>query len=327
MSGTVPESLPKPLVVVSKCLEFAACRYNGAMIPSDVVRSLKPYVEFVPICAEVEIGLGIPRDPIRIVRSDAGLTLVQPATGRDVTSAMKAFVRSFLETMGDVDGFVLKFRSPSCGLKDVKVFPDPAAKTTVDKTAGFLGGAVLERFPLLAVEDEGRLTNFRIREHFLTRIFTLAAFRSVAGSGLMRDLVAFQARNKLLLMAYSQKELRHLGRLVANLEKRPAPEVFAEYREHLRAALAAQPRYTSCINVLMHALGYFSDRLSGREKAHFLDSLEDYREARVPLSVPVGIIKSLIVRFEQDYLAQQSFFEPYPAGLVAITDSGKGRDL
>lgn len=317
----------KPRVVVSKCLEFAACRYNGAMIPSDVVRSLKPHVEFVPVCAEMEIGLGVPRDPIRIVAGESGLTLVQPSTGRDVTSDMNRFVDSFLGSLGEVDGFILKYRSPSCGLKEVKIFPAPAAKTTVGKTAGFFGGAVLERFPYLAVEDEGRLNNFRIREHFLTRIFTLAAFRGVMRAGAMRDLVAFQARNKLLLMAYNQKELRHLGRLVANLEKRPVPEVFAEYREHLRAALAAQPRYTSCINVLMHALGYFSEGLSSKEKAYFLASLDEYREARVPLSVPVGIIKSLIVRFDQGYLAQQSFFEPYPAGLVEITDSGKGRDL
>jgi uncharacterized protein YbgA (DUF1722 family)/uncharacterized protein YbbK (DUF523 family) len=323
----MPERFSKPRVVVSRCLEFASCRYDGAMIPSEVVRSLKPHVEFIPICPEMEIGLGVPRDPIRIVGADSGLTLVQPSTGRDVTSAMKGFADAFLGSVGEVDGFILKYRSPSCGLKEVKVFAAAGSKTLAGKGAGFFGGAVVERFPQLAVEDEGRLTNFRIREHFLTRIFTLASFRDTGRAASMRDLVAFQARNKLLLMAYNQTELRRLGRLVANLEKRPVPQVFAEYREHLRAAFAAAPRYTSCINVLMHALGYFSEGLSRKEKAFFLASLEDYRAARAPLSVPVSIIKSHIVRFGEDYLAQQSFFEPYPVRLVEITDSGKGRDL
>jgi uncharacterized protein YbgA (DUF1722 family)/uncharacterized protein YbbK (DUF523 family) len=323
----MPERFPKPKIVVSRCLEFDACRYNGAMIPSEVVRSLKPHADFIPTCPEMEIGLGVPRDPIRIVETEAGLTLVQPSTGRDVTADMTSFAEAFLASVGEVDGFILKYRSPSCGLKEVKVFASAGSKTLAGKGPGFFGGAVLARFPQLAVEDEGRLNNFRIREHFLTRIFTLASFRDTERAASMRELVAFQARNKLLLMAYNQKEMRHLGRLVANLEKRPVPQVFGEYREHLRSAFATAPRYTSCINVLMHALGYFSEGLSKQEKAYFLNSLEEYRAERVPLSVPVGIIKAYIVRFGEDYLAQQSFFAPYPARLVEITDSGKGRDL
>jgi len=323
----MPKRFPKPRIVVSRCLEFAACRYDGSKIPSEVVRSLMPYVEFTPVCAEMEIGLGVPRDPIRIVRTESGLVLVQPSTGKDVTAKMRKFADAFLGSAGDADGFILKYRSPSCGLKEVKIFDAAGSKTLVGKGAGFFGGAAVERFPHLPVEDEGRLMNFRIREHFLTRIFALATFHDVERAASMRDLVGFQARNKLLLMAYNQKEMRHLGRIVANPEKKPVPQVIADYREHLRAALAAAPRYTSCINVLMHALGYFSEGLSKQEKAYFLDSLEEYRAERVPLSVPVGIIKSYVVRFGEAYLAQQSFFEPYPARLVEITDSGKGRDL
>jgi uncharacterized protein YbgA (DUF1722 family)/uncharacterized protein YbbK (DUF523 family) len=321
------ERFPKPRVVVSRCIEFASCRYNGAMIPSEVVRSLKPHVDFVPICPEVEVGLGVPRDPIRIVADGAALRLVQPTTGRDLTTDMRSFAESFLGSLSDIDGFILKYRSPSCGLKEVKFYPGADAKTVVGKGAGFFGGAILERFPRLAIEDEGRLNNFRIREHFLTQIFAFASLREAGAAGSMRNLVEFQARNKLLLMAYNQKEMRHLGKIVANHEKRPVLQVFSEYEEHLRAALASPPRYTSCINVLMHALGYFSEGLSSREKAYFLASLDDYREARIPLSVPVGIIKSYIVRFDQGYLAPQSFFAPYPERLVEITDSGKGRDL
>ncbi|MFZ1947922.1 MAG: DUF523 and DUF1722 domain-containing protein [bacterium] len=321
------DGFPKPTIVVSRCLEFESCRYNGTMMPSEVVRSLMPYVEFLTVCPEVALGLGVPRDPIRIVRAEAGPRLVQPATGRDLTADMTGFAASFLGSLPEADGFILKFRSPSCGLKDVKVYAGADAHGTAGKGPGFFGAAVLERFGDLAVEDEGRLTNFRIREHFLTGVFTLARFRQCAAAGSMKDLVEFQARNKLLLMAYNQTQMRRMGRLVANPEKRPAREVFADYGKQLRAALASPPRYTSSINVLMHALGYFSEGLSREEKAFFLASLEDYRQERIPLSVPVGIVKSYIVRFGEDYLAPQSFFQPYPERLVEITDSGKGRDL
>jgi uncharacterized protein YbgA (DUF1722 family) len=143
----------------------------------------------------------------------------------------------------------------------------------------------------------------------------------------MRDLVQFHTENKLLLMAYSQKQLKTLGRLVANTEKKPAKDVIGEYRTGLEAALTGAPRFTSCINVLMHAMGYFSKELTSREKAFFLDALQDFREERTPLSVPVGIMKSYMVRFEEPYLMQQTFFNPYPDSLVSVTDSGKGRKL
>jgi len=318
---------PNPRVILSKCIEVEACRYNGAMIPSEAVKLLEPHVEFLPVCPEVEIGLGVPRHPIRIIRKDEGLLLVQPDTGRDVTEDMTAFVKSYLDGVKDVDGFVLKFRSPSCGMKDAKIYSGTEKSASSTRGGGFFGGAVLERFGGLAIEDEGRLRNFRIREHFLTNLFTLAAFRQVEALGKMRDLVEFQTDNKLLLMSYSQKHLRTMGRLVANPERRPVDEVIREYRAQLEAAMATPPKCSSCINVLMHAMGYFSKQLTSKEKAFFLDSLTDFRKQRIPLSVPVGILKSYVVRFGESYLERQTFFDPYPEALVSVTDSGKGRPL
>ncbi len=184
----------------------------------------------------------------------------------------------------------------------------------------------MERFPDLAIEDEGRLSNFIIREHFLTRLFSLAAWRTMERSLSMKRLVAFQAANKLLLMSYNQKELRILGRIVANHEKKDAASVFEEYGRHFKLALRAMPRHVSNINVLMHGLGYFSEKLTSAEKRHFLGSLEKYRAGKAPLSVPVGLMQSWIARFDEPYLAGQTFFEPYPEELLEITDSGKGRD-
>jgi uncharacterized protein YbgA (DUF1722 family)/uncharacterized protein YbbK (DUF523 family) len=317
----------KPKIVVSECMEFAACRYNGAMISSEFVRGLKPHVEFLPVCPEVEIGLPIPREPIRIITAGGADRLLQPATGRDFTKAMTEFAGSFLGSLGAVDGFVLKSRSPSCGIKDVKRYRDIGKGPALSKGTGMFGGAVLARFGHLAVEDEGRITNHRIREHFLIRIFNAASFRYVKSQSRMKHLVQFHSENKLLLMAYSQKALKAMGKVVANPDNLPIGQVLDRYESHLNEAFVRIPRYTSCINVLMHAMGYFSKELSGKEKKFLLDTFEEFRSRRVPLSVPANILKAHIVRFQEPYLMQQTFFRPYPEELLTVTDSGKGRDL
>ncbi len=316
---------PQPVIVVSQCLEFESVRYNGQVIPYEFVRELEPFVKYVPVCPEVEIGLGVPRDPIRIVAVEGEARLVQPDTGRDVTREMTEFSSSFLTSLGEVDGFLLKNRSPSCGISDVKIFQgfDPSASSK--RGAGLFGGRVQELYPGLAIEDEGRLRNYTIREHFLTKLFTLARFRELKKSGAMRDVVRFQAEHKLLLMAYNQKELRELGRIVANPNRLPFDEVVAGYETHLHAALARLPRYTSVINVLEHAAGYFSKQLNKNEKAYYRETLERYRIRQIPLSAVSSILRAWIVRFDEDYLMPQLFFTPYPEALMSLSDSGKGR--
>ena len=173
------------------------------------------------------------------------------------------------------------------------------------------------------MEDEGRLRNQRIRDHFLTKLFALAAFREVKGSGEVKEIVRFQASNKLLLMAHSQKELRVLGRLAANRDRRPFPELAADYEAHLQAALARPARCTSRINVMQHALGYFSEELSAQEKGYFLQTLERYRQGKVPSSTLTSLLRSWVVRFQQPYLMEQTIFRPYPDDLVDVSDSGK----
>ncbi len=182
-------------------------------------------------------------------------------------------------------------------------------------------------YPGLTIEDEGRLRNYRIREHFLTKLFALARFRHLKKTNSMGALVRFHSENKLLLMAYSQKELRNLGRIVANPETAPFPHVIEDYEQHFQAALARPPRSTSVINVLEHASGYFSKQLTRSEKAFYRASLKKYREGRLPVSGVVSVLRSWIVRFEQDYLLPQTFFEPYPEPLMSLSDSGKGREI
>jgi len=159
---------PRPRVVVSKCLGFAACRYNGLTIPDDFVQQLGPWVDYLTVCAEVQIGLGVPRQPVRIVSMAGEERLLQPGTGADVTEAMRGFAESYLDQLPAVDGFILKSRSPSCGIKDVRIYMGPDKGAAAQIGAGMFARAVLQRFAGLAIEDEGRLRNARIREHFLT---------------------------------------------------------------------------------------------------------------------------------------------------------------
>jgi uncharacterized protein YbgA (DUF1722 family)/uncharacterized protein YbbK (DUF523 family) len=317
----------KPKIVVSKCIEFASCRWNGLTISSEVVKKLKPFVDFQPVCAEVEIELGIPRKPLRLVKSNDDIHMMQSETEADVTDRMEKFASSFVDSLDEVDGFILKGRSPSCGMKDVKLYPSLGKVAALKgKTSGLFAREIMRQYPHLALEDEGRLTNFTIREHFLTRIFALARLRKLMKDPTMHSLVDFQARNKFLLLSYNQSRMRILGKVVANHEKKPMQEVVSEYTKHFIDAFAKQPRYTTNVNVLTHALGYFSDSLSKGEKAFFMEALDKYQDKKMPLSVPLNIIKSFIVRFGNEYLADQTYFNPYPEELMDIKDSGMGKD-
>lgn len=323
---SVSREFPKPVVVVSKCLEFDKCRYNGAVIPAKFVRKLNSYVTFRPVCPEVEIGLGIPRDPIKIIDDNGRHRLYQPTTRRDLTASMNRFSKQYLDGLQDVDGFILKFGSPSCALKDAKIYVDETNPIAMGKGPGLFAAAVLERFPGLAVEDEGRLSNFRLREHFLTKLFLLADFRQVRRSGRIKALVDFHTRNKLMLMAYSQKHMRLLGRLVAAAEKERMDSLLDEYHTLLGEAFARCARYNSHINVLMHALGYFKQEATAAEKRYFLQMLDKFRAERLPLSAILAVLHSWSLKYDKTYLLGQTYFEPYPEELVEITDSGLGRN-
>lgn len=317
----------RPSVVVSRCLGFASCRWNGATIPDDHVDALRPFVDFIPVCPEVEIGLGTPRDPIRLIESGDGLRLVQPATGRDVADEMRRFSDEYLEGLRGVDGFVLKSRSPSCGIKDTKVYPGVGKVASTRTAPGLFGEAVLARYPGLAVEDEGRLINERIWDHFLKKLFTLARFRTTVLGGDIRDLIGFHSDNKMLLMSYSQDRMRAMGRLVANMEGRPFEDLAEEYQAHLGLAMARISRPPSNINTALHMLGHSSRSLTGAEKSYFLEAVERYRKGVVPIAVLTGLLKSWAIRFDQEYLLGQTFLDPYPSDLAGAVKKGHARDL
>jgi uncharacterized protein YbgA (DUF1722 family)/uncharacterized protein YbbK (DUF523 family) len=332
---------PKPRFVVSRCLGFDRCRFDGQAVDDPSVSKLGNFVEFVPVCPEVEIGLGTPRDPLLIVEEKGRVRLFQPATGKDVTEEMEAFTKKFLDGLGKtspeegspggVDGFLLKNRSPSCGPADVAVYQGLGKKAGARKGSGIFGrgifgGEVFRRFPGAPVADEGRLKNFTLREHFLTSLFATARFREVKREGTANALVRFHTVNKLLLMGYNQAMMRELGRAVANPDKKPRPEVIERYEELLRQALSKPPRFTSVINVLYHAFGGLSEGLSPREKTFFQKSVEDYRDERIPLRAVLTTLEAWSIAKGNRYLFEQTFIHPYPRELADTADSGKMRE-
>ena len=180
-----------PNVVISKCIGFDACRWNAEIIQTDFIKELEPYVNFIPVCPEVEIGLGVPRDPIQIVQPTTGNEkLMQPASGNDLTEKMLKFADSFLSSLDEIDGFILKSRSPSCGIKDVKIYQSLEKTEPISSnTAGFFGRRVLEMFSDLAIEDDCQLNDIKIRQHFLKKLFSRACFREYKNSHKIEEFV------------------------------------------------------------------------------------------------------------------------------------------
>jgi uncharacterized protein YbgA (DUF1722 family)/uncharacterized protein YbbK (DUF523 family) len=278
-----------------------------------------PHVDFITVCPEVEIGLGIPRKPLRIVTEAGVRRLIQPATGADLTDRMSEFAKSFLSTLPEIDGFVLKSRSPTSGIKDAKVYEMGKGGVTSRRGGpGFFGRSILDAFSHLPIEDEGRLRNSRIKDHFLTAVFTLAWFRSVKASGSADELAQFHSRNELLFNAHNKEVAAGLERLVSEYSRNRAPSTMEGYELNLYNLLRKAPTCSRNADTIGGAFDHLSGRMSQSEKDYFLQQLSAYSAGTLPVSVPIGILQSHILRFEDSYLENQSFFEPYPRELADI---------
>ena len=291
----------RPVMVASACLGDAAVRYDGRALRDGFLARLRPFVELRPVYPELEIGLGVPRDPILV----AGERLVQPSTGRDLTARMGRFARGFLGSLDGVDGFLLKSRSPSCGVGDVKAFDSRGRRLLARRTSGFFARAVLERFPLAAVEDEARLADPALRERFLTRLFALAALRGVRSAA---DLARFHARHELLLRAWSA---RAPGRLLAR-PRRPFALLLEAYALAVRKALARPPRRSAQARALRDAMAYFPEE----PKSRLLKCLEAFEAGRVPLGSPLALLRGWLARRPRPRLGDPAFLRPFPEALA-----------
>ncbi len=291
------------------------------MMHSDFIESIRPYVDFVTHCPEVEIGLGAPRQFVRIVMKNGERRFVQPATDRDLTDTVIAYVDELVHELGNIDGFVLKEGSPSCSISRVRYYSGPEKGAPIKtEGSGFFGGAVLEKFSGTPIESDGRLRNARIRETFLSKIFLLADLRRTVNSGKMHEIVKFHSRHKYLIMTFGQKYVKQLGRIVSNTEKDHFQTVVGNYRRTLNDLMTKTPRSTSIVNVMMKIYGYFSDKVSKRERETFLKRVESFRRGITSLISLKENLRMWGIRFDESYIEEQSIFQPFPEDLNSICD-------
>jgi uncharacterized protein YbbK (DUF523 family)/uncharacterized protein YbgA (DUF1722 family) len=318
------EDIMKPKILISKCLGFEACRYDGSIIRDKFIQKLIPFIDFYTICPEVEIGLPIPRESIRIIKQNNLELLVSSKTGEDFTDAMQKFSKNYLETLESIDGAILKHRSPSCGKKDVKTYPT-AGKCMVlsEKTSGFFAREVQAKFPNIILEDEGRLKNLFIREHFLTTLFTTARFRAIKPTKQSKALIEFHSSHKYLFMSYSPQIQKTLGKLTAHIKENGWIETIHNYEREMSKLFLNLPQKGRIINTLDHIFGYFSKQLSPKEKEFYSLLKEQYLNNKISASVLKTLLKSWSIRFQEDYIEIQQFFDPFPTELMTLSDSGK----
>jgi uncharacterized protein YbgA (DUF1722 family)/uncharacterized protein YbbK (DUF523 family) len=302
---------------LSACLAGEKVRYDGGhRWERFLTDTLGPYVEFVTVCPEVECGLGVPREPMRLVGRPEEPRLLTVRTKQDLTERLLNWAGKRVAELAreDLDGFIFKAKSPSSGRARVKVYNERGVPSATG--VGLFARVFMAHFPLLPVEDEGRLHDPEIRENFIERLFFHRRWRELlAKKPDLGDLVAFHTRHKLQIMAHSPEHYRQIGRLVAQGRERPLPELLAAYQDLVLAALRLQATISKNANVLHHLLGYFKKQLSGDQKQELLEIIDYYRKGLVPLIVPVTLINHYVRHYQEPYLREQFYLHPHPLEL------------
>jgi uncharacterized protein YbgA (DUF1722 family)/uncharacterized protein YbbK (DUF523 family) len=314
--GEVPAG--RPLVGVSRCLLGEKVRYDGGhKLDHFLAEVLSRHVDYVPVCPEVECGLGVPREAMRLVGAPDSPRLVTIRSGVDLTQRMRSWAASRVEELAaqPLCGFIFKYGSPSSGMNRVKVYPE-AGGSPLLKGRGLFAACFMDRFPLLPVEDEGRLNDDALRENFIERVFVMQRWRALEAEGFsLGRLVDFHTRHKLLVMAHSVEHYRSLGRLVATARDLPEEGLRLRYLAGLMEALRLGATVKKQVNVLSHVMGYFKRQLSPDEKVELLEVLDGYARELLPLIVPVTLLNHYVRKFGASYLADQWYLKPHPAEL------------
>lgn len=299
---------------ISSCLLGNRVRYDGQhKLDHFLVDVLGQYVEWVPVCPEVECGLPVPREAMRLVGDPEHPRLVTIKTRIDHTDRMLKWASRRARELDreDLCGFVFKSRSPSSGMKSVKVYNDDGMPSQTG--VGLFAKAFMDRFPLLPVEDEGRLNDALLRENFIERIFAFHRWKTFRnGDGSLKGLIRFHTEHKLLVMAHSPKHYQLLGKLVADTKSLPKNALLDEYSWLFFEGLAMLATNRKHTNVLQHMMGYFRKRLSSDEKAELGDIIKAYHAGMVPLIVPVTLINHYVRKYDEPYLKQQVYLNPHP---------------
>jgi len=302
---------------ISSCLLGEAVRWNGThKLDRFLVDTLGKFVEYVPVCPEVECGFGTPREPFRLVGDLSSPRFVTSRTKIDYTERMTEWAHKRVSELEkeDLCGFIFKSRSPSSGMEAVKVYNEKGMP--VKKGVGMFARAFMEHFPLLPVEEDGRLHDLKLRENFIERIFAFKRWREGLEEKQSRGgLVDFHTRHKMLILSHSPELHRRMGKLVARAKEVPLKDLYEEYQKLFMEALRLKTTSKKNANVLTHILGYFKEYLSGDEKQELLEIIDLYQQGTVPLIVPITLVNHYVRKYDQPYLREQYYLHPHPLEL------------
>ena len=316
--GEPPDADDEIRIGISACLLGEKVRFDGGHKRNDfIVRTLGSMVTFVPVCPEVEIGLGTPRESIRLVRDGKEARLVAPKAEKDHTDAMLRFSRQASRDLAaqDLSGFIFKKDSPSCGLFRVRLYDHNGVPSRDGR--GLFAATFADSRPEIPLEEEGRLNDPRLRENFFERVFAYRRLRELfRGRWGMGAVVRFHTNEKMHLLAHSPALYRELGRLVATAKDLPRKEFATSYQEKYREALATLATRGKHANVLQHMAGHLKKLIDDRGRAELKGIIDDFRRGLIPLIVPVTLIRHHVADHGVGYLQGQSYLEPHPKELM-----------
>jgi uncharacterized protein YbgA (DUF1722 family)/uncharacterized protein YbbK (DUF523 family) len=304
---------------VSACLLGAEVRFDGGHKRDRYLTDrLGESVEWLPVCPELEAGLGLPRPVVQLRGGELGDRFIVRGEGTDLTDQMGAWAGERVDELAraGLDGFVFKKDSPSCGMARVRVYSDETGMAT-RTGVGHFARRIMQRFPGLPVEEEGRLNDPILRERFIEAIFNHNRWRVLAAGGLSRRrLVAFHEAHKMLIRAHDETLYRELGRVVAAFGQEPDEALYARYREGFLSTFRKPATNARHVNVLEHLFGHLKRHIGAREKAEIRKTIEEYRSGHVPLVVPVSLLRFLVEAHEVDYVRGQLYLEPHPREMM-----------
>jgi uncharacterized protein YbgA (DUF1722 family)/uncharacterized protein YbbK (DUF523 family) len=303
---------------ISSCLLGEKVRYDGGHKLDHYLRDiLGQHVQWVPVCPEVEFGLPVPREAMRLMGNPSSPRLITRKTGIDHTNGMRRWAKRKLSELerADLCGFIFKSRSPSSGMKSVKVYSESGMPSRTG--TGIFAGVFMSSLPLVPVEDDGRLHDFRLRENFIERIFVFMRWKELQRDNpSIKKLIAFHEEHKLLIMSHSSAHLAKLGRLVARAKEYRPASLQNAYLELLMEALKIQATVKKNVNVLQHIMGYFKNQISKDEKQEILEGIGQYHKEFVPLVVPITLLKHYVRKYDEPYLKKQLYLNPHPFELM-----------
>jgi uncharacterized protein YbgA (DUF1722 family)/uncharacterized protein YbbK (DUF523 family) len=302
---------------ISSCLMGNEVRHDGGHKRNVYVTStLSEYFNFRPYCPEMAIGLGVPRPTIRLTRSDSGVRLTgSDNAGLDVTDDMNAWSKSAISGMHDLSGFILKNNSPSCGMERVRVYDTNGAPSR--DGIGLFADALMKAMPWLPVEEEGRLNDAMLRENFIQRVFVYYRWQQMTRKSFsISALMEFHQRHKFILLAHDEEEYRKLGPMIASVTKANLQQIAEAYLLRMMTCLKSRASRKRHSNVLMHVMGFLKNKINGDDKQELIEILDNYRNGKVPLIVPITLMRHHLRRFPDEYISGQYYMSPYPEELM-----------